>query len=160
MSIDSGSSAGVLFRTEESSTISREGPSYYLDLRPDQTDDVRFSMLDNGFITIDEWEVGLSYNTPYTVTIYAINNLYYFYLDDIEVAVAYNHTAFSTGSIGLRTRSSPSTFYSMTYSEDVVVSIFPNTSIGPVNVSTSESTVTTTDSWTGSNALDQNWYDM
>ena len=162
MKVDSGSSAGILFRTGESSTTSREGPSYYLDLRPDQSDgDLRLSMLDNGFFTIiDSWTMDISYDTLYTLTVYALNNLYFVYLDDVEVVAGFKITEFNNGSVGLRTYESPATYYSMTYSEDIAISITPNTTIGAVNVSTSSSAVTNSKSWSKNNGADNKWYDL
>ena len=161
MKVESGYDGGVLFRTGECSTTNDEGPSYFVGLRP-SGDDVRLGILDDGWTLIAQWSVdSLEYDVPYTLSIYAVHNLYYFYLDDQVLANGIELTEFNNGSVGLRTYKAPSTYYSMTYSEDIVISLTPNTTIiESVNVSTSSSAVTSSESWSKNNGIDNKWYDL
>ena len=149
-----------MFRTGESSTTNDEGPTYYVGLNP-SANIVNLGSMDNGWTQLYQWSIdSLDFNVAYTVSVYAVHNLYYIYFNQQLLANGIELTEFTNGSIGLRTYSAPSTYYSVTYSEGTAMTITPNSTIGGVDISTSESTVTTLDSWSKNNGEDSAWFGL
>ena len=115
MSLQSGSNAGLIFRTEESSTINNEGPTYYVGINTN--DAVVFGTMDDGWSLKHSASVssGIDYDTVYTLSVHAAGIAYDVYLNGTLVMADIIRTEFSGGSFGVRTYEAPATFYSLEY---------------------------------------------
>merc|ERR1719229_439877 len=131
---DDGDNAGLMFRTGECSTKNEAGPSYYVGLYPDDNK-VKFGTMDDGLNCGDTASISLSYGTRYTLAVHGSGDTYTVYLDGLPVLEDITKTAFSTGSIGLRTYKAPSTFHSVHFSCDESITYDPTSS--PTEVPTS-----------------------
>ena len=114
MSIHSGSIAGLMFRTGESSTSNNEGPSYFVGLDPSE-DLLKWGVMVDGWYLKHLATVTSDYDTAYTLSIHASGSIYNVYLDGALVMENIDGTEFSTGSFGVRTWMAPTTFYSVKY---------------------------------------------
>ena len=115
MSLQSGSNAGLIFRTEETSTINNEGPTYYVGIS--SNDSVVFGTMDDGWNLrhIAAVPSGIDYDTVYTLSVHAKGIVYDVYLNGTLVMADIIGTEFSGGSFGVRTFKAPATFYSLEY---------------------------------------------
>ena len=121
MSIHSGNTAGLMFRTGESSTTNNEGPSYYVGLNPGISStssgrQLQFGAMDDGWSEQHTVTTTIEYDTVYTLAIHAAGDIYNVYFNGTLLMENITRTEFSTGSIGVRTWMAPTTFYSLQYS--------------------------------------------
>ena len=121
-SLQSGSNAGLIFRTGESSTTNDEGPSYYLAVEAN-VDKVFLGTMDDGWKLRNSADSTIDYDTEYTLSVHAAGDIYNVYLDGVLVMKDITRTEFSGGSFGVRTYLTPATFYSLAY--ECICSIDP-----------------------------------
>ena len=144
MAIHSGYDAGLIFRTQESSTTNNEGPTYFLGLYP-SSDSIKFGTMNDGWNVKHMVSVSsIEYDVAYTLTVHAVGDMYTIYFDG-ELVMDVLRSEFSTGSIGLRTFRAPTTFYSLKYDTDIDPATFPHTSTTTDEPKAVETTSTTTD---------------
>lgn len=116
MAVHSGDRAGLLFRTQKSSTIDREGPTYTAFLRFEQ-ERMCFRVYKNGSIEdlSKATTVYLDHDSVYTLTVHAAADIYNFYVNGTLVMADINRTYYDGGSFAVMTEDAIATFYSLEY---------------------------------------------
>ena len=120
LSLHSGLSAGVLFRTEWISSPVSDSRSYYLLIRPSnaysKTELLIVQDGDGGsFVANIGSSVLIEYNTSYTLSVHAQGNVYDIYLDDILIFDGIIRNEISNGTIGVRCKAATCTVHSIQY---------------------------------------------